>query len=67
MLRYDFQTLGIGWNVRLDAFNVFNEHSVLWVQEAAELSSNGVPLEDYGEPGGFQSPRTIRLGFGLSF
>ncbi len=67
MLKYDFRALGISWDVRLDGFNIFNEHNTQWVDVAAERAANGVPNEYYGEPIIFQPARTIRLGFGLAF
>ena len=67
MLNYDFQALGISWNVRLDAFNVLNNQNVVRVDVRAERSGSGVPRETYGEPQYYQRPRTVRLGFGLSF
>ena len=67
MLKYDFQALGIDWNVRLDAFNALNNQNIARVLVSAEGTWNGVPYENYGEPQHYQRPRTIRLGFGLNF
>ena len=67
MLKYDLSTLGAGWNVRVDVFNVFDAQNALWESFVAEYPSNGDPYEGYGEPFGYQPPRTVRLGFGVSF
>ena len=67
LVKYDFQAVGIDWFVRLDAFNVLNNQNVVRVNVFAERPSNGVPWDDYAEPDYYQSPRTVRLGFGLQF
>jgi outer membrane receptor protein involved in Fe transport len=67
MLKYDLQAGGIDWSVRLDAFNLLDNHHVLWVDGLAEWTVNGVPNDAWGEPATFQNPRTVRLGFALSF
>lgn len=67
MARYDFPTAGLDCYVRLDAFNVLNDHVALWVVGAAELPENGVPVVEYGEPTYFQPSRAVRLDLGLSF
>lgn len=67
LLKYDFRALGTDWNVRLDGFNVLNSHDVLRVEHMAETPENGVARDDYGEPRTFQSPRSVRLGFGVTF
>jgi outer membrane receptor protein involved in Fe transport len=67
MLKYDFQTAGITWNVRLDAFNILNNQNVVRVRQQAERTGSGVPRDDYGEPMYYQRPRTVRLGLGLNF
>jgi len=67
LLMYSFRSLGVDWNVRLDAFNVFNNQNVVRVWLVAEDPYNGVPVDGYGDPEYYQPPRTVRLGFGLSF
>jgi hypothetical protein len=67
MLKYDFRLGGIDGTLRLDGFNVLNNHNVVRVDVRAERSGSGVPRETYGEPQYYQPPRTVRLGFGLSF
>ncbi|PWB68334.1 MAG: hypothetical protein C3F15_16610 [Holophagae bacterium] len=67
LLKYDFSAVGLGWNVRLDAFNILNSHDVLRVENMAETPANGVARDDYGEPRTFQTARTVRLGLGVSF
>ena len=67
MLKYDLQAGGIDWSVRLDAFNLLDNHHVLWVDGLAEWTVNGVPNDNWGEPATFQAPRSVRLGFAMSF
>ena len=67
MLKYDFKTARINWNLRLDAFNVFNNQNVVRVDVVAEHSPYWVPNDYYGEPEYYQRPRCVRLGFGLNF
>jgi hypothetical protein len=67
MLKYDFRIAGVNCNVRLDAFNALNNQNVVRVEVLAEHRRTGVPREYYGEPRYYQTPRTVRLGVGLSF
>jgi outer membrane receptor protein involved in Fe transport len=67
MVRYTFSAVGLEWQVRADVFNVFNNDSELWVQHFAEDTGNGIPQDTYGLPEFYQAPRSVRLGFGLSF
>jgi outer membrane receptor protein involved in Fe transport len=67
MLKYDFLAAGIQWNVRADIFNVFDNQGVDWYWEFAEDSWNGAPDPYYGEPLMYQTPRSVRFGFGVSF
>jgi hypothetical protein len=67
MLGYGRTTAGIDWDVRLDVFNVFNTHGVLYVSDWAEDAGDGEPYDDFGEPLYFQTPRSVRLGLRLSF
>jgi hypothetical protein len=64
--RYDFRFAGAGWYVRLDAFNLLDNAAVTKVEEVAE-ERTFVTNPDYLEPRFFQAPRTVRLGFGVSF
>jgi hypothetical protein len=66
MLRYDFRAAGIDWFVRAETFNVFHNQTVTEVDEIGEWGC-GTPNETHGFPTAFQRPRTVRLGFGLSF
>ena len=52
--------------LRADIFNVFNLHGVTEAVETGQLNSGGInPL--YKLPSGFQAPRSVRLGFDMSF
>jgi len=37
MLRYEFESLGASWNVRVDAFNLLDNQAAVQVDEVAEL------------------------------
>ncbi len=67
MLKYAFTAGGLGWSVRADVFNVFNNAAVMWNYHFAERAWNGVPYDNFGEPQFYQKPRSVRFGFGLSF
>jgi hypothetical protein len=67
MLGYGRTTAGIDWDVRLDVFNVFNTHGVLWADHYAEDTGDGEPNELYGETLYYQTPRSVRFGLRLSF
>ena len=67
LLKYDFPGFGIDWTMRLDVFNLLDSHAVDWVYSFAEDPTNGVPDVGYGEPLSYQPPRTVRLGFALTF
>jgi hypothetical protein len=65
-MRYDLRALGADWKLRLDAFNVFDNDTVTEVDERAELS-NFQTNPSYLMARHHQSPRSVRLGFGVSF
>ena len=65
-VRYDWSWFGADWHARVDAINLTNNHSVEVVVEATDLS-NHQPNPSYLLPRYYQSPRTVRFGFGLSF
>ena len=52
--------------VRLDAFNLLNREAVVEVDEFAEYNSSA-PNPDYGKALGYQTPRRVRFGVGVSF
>jgi hypothetical protein len=64
--RYDFAALGVAWYARLDVFNVFDNDEVVQIEDVAE-DEYFVPNPNYLEPRFFQPPRSIRIGFGVSF
>jgi outer membrane receptor protein involved in Fe transport len=66
MLKYDFRVGGADLNVRLDVFNLFGNDSVSEVDEDGD-HDNGNPNPTFMLPEKYQSPRTVRIGFGLSF
>lgn len=65
-LRYDIRQLGALWFVRLDAFNVFNNDQVIEVDEEAE-GTTFLPNPNYKGTTYYQSPRSVRFGFGANF
>jgi hypothetical protein len=65
-LGYDFNALGAGWRLRLDAFNLLNNDTVTEFYERAE-NRNFQPDPNYLEPRHHQHPRSVRFGFGVSF
>jgi hypothetical protein len=66
MARYSIQLGAVTMSVRLDLFNAFDSHAVVQVDEVGELR-NGETNPTYGEAIAYQTPRRVRLGFGLSF
>lgn len=66
MVRYGFSAAGLQWEIRADAFNVLDNDGVVKVDETAETGS-GAPSSTYRDPLYHQQPRSVRLGFGLSF
>jgi len=64
--RYDFRIGGADCFARLDVFNLLDKDAVTKVDEVAEERTL-MPNSDYLEPRFFQSPRTVRFGFGVSF
>jgi len=66
MLRYEFESLGANWNVRVDAFNLLDNQAAVQVDEVAELITFE-PNPSYRQPRYYQPPRSVRLGFGVSF
>jgi hypothetical protein len=66
MLGYDFRALGADWKLRLDAFNVFNNDTATEVNDVAELYTFE-PNPSYLMAQNHQPPRSVRLGFGVSF
>jgi hypothetical protein len=66
MAKYDWRMGGTDWTLRLDVFNVFDNAYETEVNEFAEQAT-GAPDPYYREPVHHQTPRRIRLGFGMSF
>lgn len=66
MLRYGFRAASAQWDLRVDAFNLFNNDGVVKVDETAETWS-GAPSPHYLAPLYYQSPRGVRLGLGVQF
>ena len=66
MLRYDWRMAGADWYLRLDGYNVFDNGAITAVDDVAEWPQNA-PNELYLEPIDYQTPRRVRLGFGVSF
>jgi hypothetical protein len=66
MAKYDFRIGNTDWYARVDVFNVFNNETTLDVNEEAEDESFLVN-PSYLMPRYYQSPRSVRLGFGLNF
>jgi hypothetical protein len=66
MLRYELETLGANWSLRVDAFNLFDNDAVIQVKEYAE-GNNFLPYLDYRWARFHQRPRSVRLGLGVSF
>jgi hypothetical protein len=65
-VRYDWRWLGAEWFVRADSRNVFNNGSVVTLEEEAQ-QYNGSPNPNYLQPRYYQEPRTVRFGFGIAF
>ena len=64
---YALQTLPVGEaTFRVDVFNVLNEDTPTDLYEVGE-TDGGAPLSYYGDPSGFQAPRSIRFGVNWSF
>jgi hypothetical protein len=66
LVRYDFAVAGLDWWVRADAFNVFNNSTTTEVDEGGERWWF-TPNPTYGFTTAYQAPRTIRVGFGVTF
>ncbi len=66
MLRYDWRWAGTDWNLRVDAYNIFDNGAVFAVDDLAEWPRS-TPNETYLEPVDYQTPRRVRFGFGVSF
>jgi outer membrane receptor protein involved in Fe transport len=66
MLRYDFPLGNTDWYVRVDAFNVFTQTPITEVDEDAQDESF-LANPSYLMPRYYQPPRSVRLGFGLTF
>lgn len=66
MGRWDFRLAGLDPNLRLDVFNVFDNHAVTEVAERAE-DDTGAANPYYGKTMANQTPRRVRIGMGLSF
>jgi outer membrane receptor protein involved in Fe transport len=66
MARYDVKLGPASAYVRVDAFNLFNEDAVSEVDEFAEYGSSAAN-PDYLKALGYQSPRRVRFGFGVTF
>ena len=65
-LRYDFRPWGTNWFIRVDAFNVFNNDTVVEVDEEAQ-GDTYLPNPNYQGATYYQSPRSVRFGLGMSF
>lgn len=65
-LRYNFRVWNADWNVRLDVFNAFDNDTITDLDEEAEDTSY-LPNPSYLMGQYFQSPRSVRIGFGVSF
>jgi hypothetical protein len=65
-IRYDLRAAGADWYARLDVFNMLDNDAVTKVDEVAEERTLQ-PNPDYLRPRFFQAPRSVRLGFGVSF
>jgi hypothetical protein len=63
---YSWPWLGADWFVRVDSRNVFNNASVVSLDQYAELE-NGGANPNFLQPRYFQEPRTVRFGFGTTF
>lgn len=66
MFRYAFQLGMFEADLRMDVFNVFDNHAVTRVYETAETAV-GEPDPHYGVVTGHQPPRTMRFGVGVRF
>jgi hypothetical protein len=66
MARWDFRFGGLDWSLRLDVFNVFDQHAVTEVVERAE-DDTGAANPYYGMTTANQTARRVRIGMGLSF
>jgi len=67
MVKYLFQIGGgVELNLRLDAFNLTNNDGVSEVDEDGDLNS-GANNQSFLTPTHYQSPRTVRLGVGITF
>ena len=64
--RYDLTLWGLAWFARVDAFNVFNNDTYVEVDEEAE-DETFTANPSYLMPTHFQSPRSVRFGFGVNF
>jgi hypothetical protein len=65
-LGYTIRALGAEWQLRLDVFNVFNNDAAAEVNQIAERENfEGNP--SYLLPQIYQEPRSVRLGFAVSF
>jgi hypothetical protein len=65
-VKYDWRWLGVDWDVRVDVFNVTDNSSVEVLEENAE-NMNYEANPSYLLPRYYQTPRQVRVGFGLSF
>jgi len=66
MARYSIQLGKVTLDLRLDVFNVFDNHAVVQVDEFGDLAT-GEANPTYGKATEYQSPRRVRLGVGVSF
>jgi outer membrane receptor protein involved in Fe transport len=67
MIKYAFQLgSGVELNLRLDAFNVANSSGITEVDEEGDNDAGGAN-PNWLTPTHYQSPRTIRLGVGITF
>jgi hypothetical protein len=66
MGRWGFRLAGLDCDLRLDVFNVFDQHAVTEVVESAE-DDTGAANPYYGMTTANQTARRVRIGMGLSF
>jgi outer membrane receptor protein involved in Fe transport len=67
MIKYAFQLgSGVELNLRLDAFNITGNEGITEVDEDGDLATGGIN-ESWLTPTHYQTPRTVRLGVGLTF
>lgn len=53
--------------LRADVFNLTNSQAVQQIDELGDLDVTGTPNPSYGQPTLYQTPRSVRLGFDITF